>query len=439
MTPDGHDSAHRMALTAEQRGAGWNASFASQLRPVPGTVAGMIYLQVSTRTWPPWIRFVARSAAANSDAITFYFLGPRLDFDLATECSRCIWIGVGVDGVIDRIEKHLGVERSKVRRPSGRKVCDLKPMWPALFPELTERHAWIGYADTDVIFGDLSSEVERLSDSDDLLTPQMFYPHPLSNGNFLLMRTSQKMVNAFRRSKGWQKMLHSYYMGFDEWGTITRNNGIPWGSRSMAAVYQDMLLAGDLRVQPTARMFVLDTIVIKGTVYPTISTKARAGFWWRNGSLIAERYGPCVCPNDVIPQHVLTACEQCISSPGSTLNNVVTHRRLEVLGLHFLTWKRTFWRIYGGSGSANSTDASQAEPPVPLPVCAASGNNHSFSVGEKGFSCGAALSRLQGVPAALGTWASQGDKGRRSSGRRGVRRNRTKPEPPTGVPLGDET
>ena len=60
-------------------------------------------------------------------------------------------------------------------------------------------------------------------------------------------------------------MLHSYYMGFDEWGTITRNNGIPWGSRSMAAVYQDMLLAGDLRVQPTARMLVLDTIVIKGT------------------------------------------------------------------------------------------------------------------------------------------------------------------------------
>ena len=30
-------------------------------------------------------------------------------------------------------------------------------MWPALFPELTRRHAWFGYADSDILFGNISA------------------------------------------------------------------------------------------------------------------------------------------------------------------------------------------------------------------------------------------------------------------------------------------
>ena len=34
------------------------------------------------------------------------------------------------------LETHLGVPSADVRNPSGRKVCDWKPLWPALFPSM---------------------------------------------------------------------------------------------------------------------------------------------------------------------------------------------------------------------------------------------------------------------------------------------------------------
>ena len=296
-----------------------------------------------------------------------------MDFDLAAVCPRCAYVPFGADDVLERVERHLGVRRSEVRRLSGRKVCDLKPLWPALFPELTARHDWLGYADTDIAFGDLSSEVERLLPNDDLLVPMSYYPYPLSNGNLLLMRTSQKMVHAFRRSRNWQLMLKSWYMGFDEWGTITQSNGIR-DARSMAAVYLDMVLSGQLNARPSRRMLAQDTVIIRGMLYPTINAHAKLGLWWRDGRLITERFGPCYCPNDVIPQYSITACEQCLDNPGRLFKGVVTHRRLEVLGLHFQSWKRRF------------SLARAARNASVVPICDEP-TRYVFSIGPRGFKC----------------------------------------------------
>ena len=140
--------------------------------------AGLLHLYLGDR-WPPWTAHLLSSAAVSS-GITFYFLGPPLD---THGCANCAWMPMDEAALDSRIVSHLGLPAGAVRlapRPTtaangasggatgaaalpARKLCDLKPMWPALFPELSARHEWIGHADTDILWGNLSAEVVRLS------------------------------------------------------------------------------------------------------------------------------------------------------------------------------------------------------------------------------------------------------------------------------------
>ena len=76
-------------------------------------------------------------------------------------------------------------------------------MWPALFPEISARHEWVGFADADVLFGDLAAEVDLLTARDDLLVPSSWHPYPLANGNFMLFRAMERVLHAFRGA-GWR-------------------------------------------------------------------------------------------------------------------------------------------------------------------------------------------------------------------------------------------
>ena len=97
-------------------------------------------------------------AAANRRHIDFYFLGPPL-LSLS-RCQNCLHLPLDADALLGRVATHLGLPRgSVVLDERGRKLCDMKPMWPALFPELTARHDFIGYSDFDILLGDLASEV----------------------------------------------------------------------------------------------------------------------------------------------------------------------------------------------------------------------------------------------------------------------------------------
>eukprot|EP00326_Haptolina_ericina_P040568 CAMPEP_0181257174 /NCGR_PEP_ID=MMETSP1096-20121128/50105_1 /TAXON_ID=156174 ORGANISM="Chrysochromulina ericina, Strain CCMP281" /NCGR_SAMPLE_ID=MMETSP1096 /ASSEMBLY_ACC=CAM_ASM_000453 /LENGTH=165 /DNA_ID=CAMNT_0023355477 /DNA_START=246 /DNA_END=743 /DNA_ORIENTATION=+ len=125
-------------------------------------------------------------------------------------------------------------------------MCDLKPMWATLFPELTERHRWIAYSDYDILYGRLADEVAALEENDEMLVPSSYFPQPLSNGNLVFIRTIPKMVNAFRRSPVWRDALrHDGYWVFDEW----------WGGAgdSMVEVYNDMWLHGEVQARSTRR------------------------------------------------------------------------------------------------------------------------------------------------------------------------------------------
>ena len=383
----------------------WDAAFA-RLPPRSTTQpAAVIYLNIGP--WPPWIRFLLRSAAANS-LVAFYFVGRQLN---VRGCAHCRWLPMDAAGLLQRLHDHLDVPMrftQDINLQHYRKLCDLKPLWPALLPELSARHEWIGFADTDILFGNLTHEVLHLSESDELLVPSEFYPHPLANGNFLMMRANRKMIFAFRRSPVWRRILRARdYSFFDEW-----NNIDPPGT--MMAVYQDMFLAGELLARPTTRVLIQDVVMQRGRSYPSIaawgaqvslslhacggayasssaahlqiSLALQVNLSWRHGGLFAERHGICICPNDVIAHSIaLTVCPECLMLPGQALRGIVTHRHLQALGFHFQDWKKQWAKSEKALFSAHDGSTRPASVVDPVPKCRES--RQDFGLRPSGFTC----------------------------------------------------
>ena len=308
--------------------------------------AGILYLQLGS--WPPWVSVIVAAAAANP-RVFFYFAGPPLPGLAGSGCSNCARLALSNASLAGRIQAQLGIPlsgtvplSSTLSYGAARKVCDLKPMWGALLPELSARHSWIGYADSDILLGNLSAEVDRLRGDEELVVPPAYFPQPLANGNLLLMATSRKMIRAFERSSMWREaLLMPEAAIFDEWWSELGVEG-----HSMYGVFQSMLLHGELRAAPMSRLLLQDSIFIpdarRGGRYPGVERYAdRIDVRWERGRLVAERVGACMCPQDTF-QIGLTVCAQCLQHPGRIFKGQRIEVRLEALGFHFQQWK-TGW------------------------------------------------------------------------------------------------
>ena len=347
----------------------WKAAF-SRLQSRRAARVALLYLNLGA--WPPWTRFILRAAAANHD-VDFYFLGAPLD---TSECANCARLPLSLHSLRDRIRQHLlndsAVAQFGAKGSAARKLCDLVPMWPALVPELSARHAFVGITEHDMLPGDLSTEFARLSDADDMMLPLERFPQPLTDANFMVFRSQPKMLQAFRRVPGWEKVITSNrHVRFDEWVVEPP---------SIMLAFQEMLLASQLRVQPAQHFLVQDVIIIRKRRYPRIDDYgAKVVFRWRAGHLHVERDGPCICPKDVVPIYGITTCLECFHNPGVVLPTH-THRRLEVLGFHFSAWKKVFkWRG-DGAESLGPTGSGSVLPAVP--TCLG-----DFDITTQGFRC----------------------------------------------------
>ena len=278
--------------------------------------------------WPAWLPALEASARANARSVTYYFAGPPANLS----CANCVSVPTTLDGLLGRVEAHLGVARATVASKKQVKhlVCDLKPMWPALFPELASRHEFVGYADLDVIFGDLAAEVDALGPGDDLLAPSAWYPAPLANGNFLLFR--RERADLFRAFDGWRDAVTATgYFVYDEW------HG-PRPERSFMHALLESHLAGRLRPRPT-RQLLLQDVAGAGNLW---DPPARVELAWSGGALVAAYDGPCVCVRDRtgVSQFSIAQCAQCAKAKETTvLRDVAVSRKLEVLAYHMLSAK----------------------------------------------------------------------------------------------------
>ena len=334
----------------------------------------MLYLNLG-ESWPPWTRFIVRAAAANVD-VAFYFLGAPLDTAL---CRNCASLPFDLSSLRDRIRRNVlnasEVDNFGAKGNEARKLCDLVPMWPALFPELSARHKFIGITEHDMLPGDLSAEFARLQEQDDMMIPLERFPQPLTDANFMVFRATAKMMHAYRRVPGWKHVItRPLHVRFDEWVVEPP---------SIMVAFQEMLLASEIRVLPAQKFLVQDTVIIRKRRYPRIDDYgAKVVFRWRrSGRLEVERNGSCVCPKDVVPTHGITWCLECFHNPGIVLPTQ-TYRKLEVLGFHFSAWKDK-WRLPGNPkdrAAARRANATLAA----VPTCKAGAE---FDLAPQGFSC----------------------------------------------------
>jgi len=320
---------------------------------------GIFYLQLGS--WPSWIGSVVLSASRNTRA-TFYFIGPAVN-DSVPECTNCCWLPLTEELLFQRATDHLNVP---LPTPfEYRKLCDLKPMWPALYPEITMLHEWVGYADSDIIFGDISSEIATLDEhpETELLVPLGFWPMILSQGMLSLFRSTPKMVHAYLRSDRWREvvMLPAYY-GFDEYWSFEGVN--------MNSVYKSMMADGNLVGRSTGRLLLQDLAYKTGPFqgFTLSSFDASIRVLWQSGKTLATRSGPCLCPDGHLgpAEDFFTYCAACAEEadwqhPAVALRSLLQEqagpdanatlvasskvfswmeRQEEVLGFHFQIWKK---------------------------------------------------------------------------------------------------
>ena len=326
------DAGHRAAREREA-GARAPAAAAQGAAPAGRPRAGILYMRladpkkkVHAAAWPPWLPAIEAAAEANADEVTFYFAGEARDFN----CRNCVSIPTDLDALLGRIEAHLGIARGDVGvRALKATICDLKPMWPALFPEVAAAHEFVGYADLDVLFGDLASEVRALRPGDDLLAPSSWFPAPLSNGNFLLLRSAPRVLDLFRDHPGWRDAVtNPAYDVYDEW------HGPRPGHTFMSALLEAHL-DGKLKPKPTEKIFLQDVVASRNLW----DRPANVGIRWTEGKLVATYDGPCRCPKDIVPQFTIAQCAACVRKRGHELPDVPVSRRLEILAYHLLSAK----------------------------------------------------------------------------------------------------
>jgi hypothetical protein len=108
------------------------------------------------------------------------------------------------------------------------KLCDFKPAYGFLFPEIIEGYDFWAQSDLDVIFGDI-----RYFLSNDFLSSYDFISmrHDYTTGCFALYRNNDKMNTFFMKSKDYRKVFsEAIHYCFDEcnfaWDELTKGKSI---------------------------------------------------------------------------------------------------------------------------------------------------------------------------------------------------------------------
>lgn len=96
----------------------------------------------------------------------------------------------------------------------GYKLCDFKPSYGFLFPDLFNGYDFWGHGDIDVIFGDIRHFItDEVLDNHELINVR----HDFISGYFLLFRNTEKMNTLFMQSRDYRKVLSSpVHYCFDE-------------------------------------------------------------------------------------------------------------------------------------------------------------------------------------------------------------------------------
>lgn len=139
------------------------------------------------------------------------YFNPSIDFviitdndeEISNKPDNVIIIKKGLNEIIQIAEKKLGFE-VHITRPY--KLCDFKPAYGLLFPEIIEDYEFWGHADIDVVYGDIRNFLtEELLQEYDVISCR----HDYITGTFCLFRNNEIMNTLFMQSKDYKLVLSS--------------------------------------------------------------------------------------------------------------------------------------------------------------------------------------------------------------------------------------
>jgi hypothetical protein len=166
--------------------------------------------------WPAYIHLYNLGILANPH-IDFYLVGPSLPHGVCTS-TNCHHICASSNcGSQYRQNGPCARARSKLKtecHKSGYAATDLKPLLGFLYSEITNRYEWWGWADVDLLLGQLTQlSADKLRDFE-LVNPLRSAGHR-SCGPFMLLR--QEYATLFKLGY-WKQVVQEWkYSVFDEW------------------------------------------------------------------------------------------------------------------------------------------------------------------------------------------------------------------------------
>ncbi|MFA5184806.1 MAG: DUF6625 family protein [Patescibacteria group bacterium] len=157
--------------------------------------------------WPKWFPFYLESCKHNP-TITWLFHTdcPTDSFDI----KNVIFRPMTRAAYIQRVSECLQI---KFAPGDDYKLCDLKPARGALFAEEIRGYDFFGYGDIDVIYGD----IRKFYTAEVLKNNVISTSATMIAGHLALFRNVHWLRDAFRRVRGWRRVLEDgVYRHFDE-------------------------------------------------------------------------------------------------------------------------------------------------------------------------------------------------------------------------------
>jgi hypothetical protein len=133
---------------------------------------------------PGWFPVFARSCGANP-WLTVTVVGDARP--PAGSPGNVVHVPMSFDEVVRRVDRLIGGGAAIVR---PYKLCDVRPAYAEIFPELVDGFDWWGWGDVDVVHGDLTAAV-----ADGLRGP---YSMLLTQGSLCLCRNTPQMRQLYR-------------------------------------------------------------------------------------------------------------------------------------------------------------------------------------------------------------------------------------------------
>jgi hypothetical protein len=157
--------------------------------------------------WPEWFPLFLESCRHNS-TIKWLF---HTDCDFEHyEIANVFFKFTTKEKYIANIKRKLNVS---ITLEDNYKLCELKPMCGLLYEEEILGYDFYGYGDIDVIYGNI-----RDFYTSNVLENNVISTHTWCvSGHLALFKNTKWMRNAFKRYKGWKKIVENpEYQRFDE-------------------------------------------------------------------------------------------------------------------------------------------------------------------------------------------------------------------------------